>query len=111
MGSNTPDGQEVIDMGPQERGAWTDFVIRVRFSWGNDGYLQVWRNGQLVVSRLGQPNYYNNPEGPFLKIGFYKSQWLSQPSIVTTRTIYYDALRVFEGTNGYAIVAPGQGVP
>jgi hypothetical protein len=111
MGSNTPDGQEVIDMGPQERGRWTDFLIRVRFSWGNDGMLQVWKDGEFVVDRLGKPNYYNNPEGPYLKIGFYKSQWLTQTSIVTTRTVYYDALRVYEGTNGYAIVAPGQSSP
>ena len=107
MSSTTPDGQVIVDMGPQERGRWTDFVARFVFSHDSRGVLQVWRDGTMVVDRVGQPNYYNNPSGPYMKIGFYKAHWLDQASNVTTRALYYDAVKVYRGTGGYAYVAPG----
>ena len=106
MGSE-PAGQLILDIGPQERGRWTDFVARFVFSHEDDGITQVWRDGTLVVDRVGMPNHYNNARGPYIKFGFYKSGWLERESMVTTRTIYYDAIRVYEGSNGYSKVAPG----
>jgi hypothetical protein len=103
---STPAGREVIDMGPQERGRWTDFVARFVFSHEDDGITQVWRDGVLVVDRVGMPNHYNNTRGPHLKIGFYKAGWLNNDTDVSTRTIYFDAVRVYEGTEGYDIVNP-----
>jgi len=105
MGS-TPAGQDMIDMGPQERGRWTDFVIRFVFSHEDDGITQVWLDGKLVVDRVGMPNHYNNERGPYLKIGFYKAGWLNNKTDVTTRTVYFDAIRVYEGSDGYDIVNP-----
>ena len=110
IGEPEPAGKIIIDMGPQERGKWTDFVARFVFSHENDGITQVWRDGILVVDRVGMPNHYNNSRGPYIKFGFYKSNWLKRRSNVTTRTIYFDAIRVYEGTNGYPHVFPG-GLP
>ncbi len=105
MGS-TPAGQTMIDIGPQELGKWTDFVARFVFSHEDDGVTQVWRDGVLVVDRVGMPNHYNNARGPYLKIGFYKAGWLNNNTDVTTRTVYYDAVRVFEGADGFDFVNP-----
>lgn len=97
---------EIIDMGPQVRGKWTDFVARFYFSSTNDGIVQVWVDGTLMVDRINQVNYFRNSRGPYMKIGFYKSKWLSSASSVTTRTLYYDAVKVFQGSNGYTVVTP-----
>lgn len=105
MGS-TAAGRIMIDIGPQELGKWTDFVVRFVFSHEDDGITQVWRDGVLVVDRVGMPNHYNNASGPYMKIGFYNAGWLDHESHVTTRTIYFDAISVYEGTDGYAYVSP-----
>jgi len=105
MGS-TAAGRIMIDIGPQERGKWTDFVARFVFSHENDGITQVWRDGVLVVDRVGMPNHYNNARGPYMKFGFYNAGWLKHNSNVTTRTIYFDAVTVYEGTDGYSYVDP-----
>ena len=107
MGSE-PAGQDMIDIGPQELGVWTDFVIRFLFSHEDDGITQVWRDGELVVDRVGMPNHYNNERGPYLKVGFYKAGWLNNKTDVSTRTVYFDAIRVYEGTDGFDIVDPAQ---
>jgi hypothetical protein len=52
------------------------------------------------------PNHYNNAHGPYLKIGFYNAGWLKHESHVTRRTIYFDAIRVYEGTDGFSYVNP-----
>lgn len=108
--SSTPLGREVIDIGPQELGRWTDFVARFVFSHEDDGVTQVWLDGNLVVDRVGMPNHYNSAKGPYLKLGFYKSGWLQSPSDVVSRTIYLDAIRVYEGSDGYAQVDPANAV-
>lgn len=103
-----PAGKELIDIGPQERGRWTDFVARFVFSSDDDGVTQVWRDGELVVDRVAMPNHYNNAKGPYLKLGFYKAGWLNNPTDVATRTLFVDAIAVFEGENGYSEVDPGR---
>jgi hypothetical protein len=103
-----PAGSELIDLGPQERGRWTDFVARFVFSADHNGVTQVWRDGELVVDRVGMPNHYNNAAGPYLKLGFYKAGWLNNPSDVTTRTFFYDAITIYEGDEGYSVVDPAR---
>lgn len=106
-GERAPVGSELVDMGAQERGRWTDFVMRFVFSHEADGITQIWRDGELVVDRVGTANHYDNDRGPYLKIGFYKPRWLVDPTDVTRRTAYYDAVRVYEGIDGYDRVDPG----
>lgn len=104
--SSTPLGREVIDMGPQELGRWTDFVARFVFSHGDDGVTQVWRDGELLVDRVDMPNHYNNAKGPYVKLGFYKADWVEGPTDVESRTLYIDAIRVYEGPDGFDEVHP-----
>jgi hypothetical protein len=98
--------ETLINMGPMEKGKWTDFVARFYFSSGNDGILQVWRDGTLYVDRVNQPNYYAMSQGPTMKIGIYKWDWDNAPSDSSSLTAYFDEVRVFEGTNGKSAVSP-----
>ena len=54
-----------------ERGAWTDWVFHVKWSYGPDGVLEVWKNSQKIVTKSG-PNTFNDARGPYMKMGIYK---------------------------------------
>ncbi len=105
--NNLPEGEEAIDFGRYQTGKWTDFVFHVKWSYTSDGLLEVWKDGQLEVSRSG-PNYYNDLRGPYFKIGIYKGDWKNQPkkSIVSQRDIYFDEIRVGDASARYEDVAP-----
>ena len=60
--------------GSLRRGAWTDWVFRVRWSYENDGLLEAWKDGVSIARREG-PNTYNDWMGPFFKVGIYIPQW------------------------------------
>lgn len=93
--NNTPAGTETIDLGPYRKGAWTDWVFRVRWSYDSNGLVEVWKDGKQVVKKIG-PNTYNDEIGTYFKIGFYKPDWKSRPqeSKTTQREIYFDRVRV-----------------
>ena len=92
---------------PVSQGAWTDWVVHAKWSGGSDGVLEVWKNGTQVVNR-GGPNAYSDwTPRPYPKWGIYKWSWNGTSSIVTTRSLYIDAVRITDGQHGsYAQVAP-----
>jgi len=102
-----PEGRETIDLGPYQTGKWTDLVFHIKWSYTSDGLLELWQDGNLIVSKTG-PNYYNDQRGPYLKIGIYKGDWKRQPekSVVSKRSIYFDELRVGGSNARYEDVAP-----
>src|SRR5688572_1208744 len=51
--------QNSFKFGPLDTNEWTDWVFRIRWSYGNDGIVQVWKNGKQVLNRTG-PNCYND---------------------------------------------------
>lgn len=106
-GRNQQEGTEKIDLGPYQIRKWTDLVFHVKWSYTSDGLLELWQDGQLVVSKTG-PNYYNDIRGPYLKIGMYKGDWKHSPgkSIVSQRNIYFDEVRVGGANARYEDVAP-----
>jgi hypothetical protein len=93
-------------LGPHDTNKWTDWVFRIRWSYGNDGILQVWKNGKQVVNRIG-PNCYNDKKMPYFKMGIYKSQWRTKFSDVLERTVYHDEVRMAGHGASYSTVAPG----
>lgn len=101
-------GRETLPLGDYNPGEWTDFVVHVKWSHTADGSLKVWQNGKLVVNKSG-PNTYNDPTGPYLKIGLYKPSWKSNPkeSQTTKRIIYFDEVRIGDATASYQDVKPG----
>lgn len=102
------EGSRDYDLGNYKRGAWTDFVFHIKWSPHSDGLLEVWKDGQNVVSTKG-PIGYNDAVGPYFKFGLYKG-WRDRSSpagVVSTRTLYHDAIRVASGPNAkYEDVAP-----
>lgn len=70
----TPQDGALMWTGSLKRGAWTDWVFRVRWSYGNDGLIEIWKDGASIARRDG-PNAYNDWMGPFFKVGIYIPQW------------------------------------
>ncbi|WP_299819035.1 polysaccharide lyase [uncultured Pontibacter sp.] len=101
--NETIDGWKNIDLGPYNRGAWSDWVFEINFSWKKDGLINVWQNDTLLYSYTG-PNAYNDKTGPFLKVGLYKWEWQSEK---LKRYLYYDEVRVGDDAATYYDVRPG----
>jgi hypothetical protein len=101
-------GQREYDLGPYQRNVWTDWVVHVKWSYEEDGFLQVWKNGEKVIDQTG-PNAFNDVQGPFFKMGLYKGwQKPETPSdAVTKRTLYHDEFRMAGPDGTYEDVAPG----
>lgn len=102
-------GKWNYDLGAYETGKWTDWVVRVRWSYGTDGILQMWKDGVLVVDQQNKPNAFNDQKSPYFKMGMYKG-WSSTPGPITRREVYHDAFRMAGSAAGYKDVAPGGGV-
>jgi hypothetical protein len=96
-------GNENLLRMPVNKGVWTDWVFRTIFSAGNDGLIQIWKDGVLVVDRIGK-NTFNNKIGNRLTVGLYKAGWekiVNSP--VQKRVIYYDEIRISEATPNISI--------
>jgi Polysaccharide lyase len=103
-----------IDLGKHQTDQWTDWVVRVKWSYGNDGVLQVWKDGVRVVDRTG-PNCFRDEKGPYFKMGIYKTEWrpknVNLVGTVTERLLYHDELRMAGAGASYDDVAPGRRGP
>lgn len=55
-----------------ERGLWHHILIRIRFN-PTKGQLQVWKNGEEVISANNIGTSYNDKIGPYWKLGIYRS--------------------------------------
>jgi hypothetical protein len=86
--------------GPLLRGQWIDWVVHVRWSYQEDGFLEIWQNKNLVAQRSG-PNTYNDWLAPYFKIGVYIPSWKNskpnQKDEVNTYSVFFDAINVREG--------------
>lgn len=95
------------DLGAYEKGAWTDWVVHVKYSSQSDGLLEVWKNGSLVFRRNNAPNTHDGTL-PFFKFGVYKWGWRQgEQSTTQQRIVYYDNVKVGNANSSYAEVAPG----
>jgi hypothetical protein len=75
-----------FDLGPLVRSSWQDFIVHIRWSSGNSGSIDVWRNGRLVVSH-GTGANIGTGLGTYVKQGFYR------PPSSTATVVYDDAMR------------------
>jgi hypothetical protein len=98
-----------FDMGPIQKGQYTDWVFRILLSYQANARLEAWKNGIKVLDYRG-PNVYNDALGPFIKMGIYKPAW-AQPtsSPITERTVFIDDVRVGDANATFAEVTPGSG--
>ena len=92
---------------PVKPGEWVAWVIHARWSPDDNGLLQIWKDGKLVLEKKGA-NVYTTigvEYTPYLKTGIYHPEWhldtdrkreafaKAQPA-ATTRTIYISTVRV-----------------
>ncbi|MEN6576044.1 MAG: polysaccharide lyase [Phycisphaerales bacterium] len=100
-------GIREYDLGPYETGVWTDWVVHVKWSYGSDGFLEVWKDGKTVIDQDG-PNAFNDVKGPFFKMGLYKG-W-GDPNkgsdAVSARVLYHDEFRMGGAEATFDDVAP-----
>ena len=88
----------------RKNGKWYDFVFHVKWSESNAGFVEVWLDGEKVVSLTNTPTLYIGQE-VYLKQGYYRE---AQSNVAV---LYHDGTR--QGTS-YADVAsefPGASTP
>ena len=104
------DGEVLIDLGPIIMDQWVKWVIRIKYSPTNTGILQVWRNGELVINRVGMPNCFADKFYPYFKLGFYGNAWCCAPwratIPVTQRRVYIAAVKIGKPGATYADMEP-----
>lgn len=78
-----------------EKGKWVDFKFNIRWSTGNDGYIEGWIDGQPIVfdyygsfERMSYPTMLNDV-GNIFKIGTYRERTTGGVS-----KVYYDDVRI-----------------
>jgi hypothetical protein len=104
---------------PVSRGAWVAWVIHARWSAGDDGLVQIWRDGKLVLDRKG-PNAYGDIDvayTPYLKTGIYRPEWHidsearrtafeRETPAATSKTILITDVKIGDARATYESVAP-----
>jgi hypothetical protein len=86
---------------PFERGKWTTWTFRTKWSLDGDGIIEVEKDGNAVFQRRGA-NCYDNLLAPYLKFGAYAPRWinLSAPPEIKTREIFYTDVFARESSRG-----------
>ena len=109
---------------PVRRGAWTAWVIHAKWSPRDDGLLQIWKDGRLVVDRKGATVYatIGVEYTPYLKTGIYHPEWHldkagkreafeKETPAATNKTIYVTDVKIGGERARYEDVAPEATAP
>ena len=111
-GSSALWGLEIAAQATIEYGKWHDFVIHFKTTTDDTGYIEVWMNGEKIVSKLNTPTMYlydmnGEEKAPHndLKFGMYNGRVENRKG-----EILFDAFRIGKGSSvTYSDVAPGGG--
>ncbi len=106
-------GHKILE-GVVERGKWTSWVVHARWSSGDEGKIEVWRDGALAWSVSGPNTYLSKPRTPYFKTGIYHPEWRKenadafekQNSVLVERIIYTADIKMGESGATYRDVAP-----
>lgn len=70
----------VIDIGEVQPGVWEDWVVERNFSAGSDGFVRLYRYGNVVANVEG-PNWPSNnavyAKEPYVRVGVYNYGWIA----------------------------------
>lgn len=92
------------DLGPIISNEWISWIIHVKWVNDNSGFLQVWKNGELMIDRK---NFIScPPEGSYFKLGINKFGWLDQSSTTERRVLYFDEVRIGDERVNFEMVNP-----
>jgi hypothetical protein len=110
------DGQSFA-LGPVHLGAWTNFILDVKFNTNGQGWLRVWENGTLMFNKQlsnTNPDASSTSHGAFAKFGVY-AWWLQSKYPFkqlaldegnTSRTFCHDRVRVGDAASSCQSLAP-----
>ena len=90
---------------------WNDWVVHWRGSPDPAlGFVEVWRNGKLVLPKQTVATAYNDTVPPYLKFGVYRGAWkgATRPTFSTSSTIEYGGLKVGDAASSFAEVSTAQ---
>lgn len=80
-----------------DEGKIVNWVLRYRPDDKGEGAItDLFKDGVRVVNALGLPNSYPDEKSAYLKIGIYKWWWVTRPSDVSERTMYYGNVEISE---------------
>jgi hypothetical protein len=90
--------KEKVDLGAIEKDTWHYYVLHVKHSAGDDGLVEIWRDGQLIAQSNGA-NMYDLARGffhaPSWKLGIYKSSWNKEGVTNSNkRVLYFDEIKL-----------------
>ena len=93
--NKTISGSKLIPLGNYEKNKWVEWVFHIKYSYGDDGLMEIWKNKKKVLEHQG-PNYYNDKKGPFFKFGIYKPDWMTKTKnlAVTKRVLFFDNVAI-----------------
>jgi hypothetical protein len=94
------------DLGPVVSNAWLSIVMHVKWTSGNTGIIQVWRDGQLMVNKSNIRT--NSTGGSYFKFGINKWSWApgGGSSNQSQRIFYVDNFRMGNDNAMYQDVSP-----
>ena len=88
------EAQKIVATAPINKGQWQDVTFHIRWSQGDDGFVEPFLNGKPLINPDGDdhratgPNMWN-AASHYLKIGLYRST-----QIKTTNSVYFDEVRI-----------------
>ncbi len=75
--------------GKLERGKWMEFLLHVKFSDHDDGFVELWKDGEQIVAGTNHPTL-DPGDYVYLKLGLYRDK-----SIPYDMTIYHDGMTAY----------------
>ncbi len=103
-------GGKVLWQGAIQRKQWLNVIVNFKISSGNDGFIEVWKDGVKLGRVNGANSNKNDPCGkpmrsPYFKMGVYNYLWRYKATKATRRELWIDNLKIAEGSNGYSLVS------
>ncbi|MFD2247986.1 polysaccharide lyase [Pontibacter ruber] len=87
---------ERIELGFITKDKWNQFAFHIKHSSGSDGLLEIYLDGEKILSRSGSNMYsLSSASAPRWKIGIYKWKWNGSKTTDTKkRVLYFDNVRI-----------------
>jgi hypothetical protein len=105
----------VVHRYPLPLNEWQDYVVNFRLSSQGEGFYRIWKNGKQIYSKSGLTNVnhidscgYSIPAEKRFHNGAHVGVYA--PKDAGYRRIFYDEVRIAEGSDGYELVAPAGGL-
>src|SRR5690606_19776500 len=99
-------GKEYIDLGRVVKDVWHQYVFHIKHATGSGGFVDVWQNGEKVISKTGKSS--DSAIQPNWKLGIYKPTWEKRSTSTSKRIIYYDNVKIGNRNASYEEMLPSR---